>query len=90
MIVFVYLVFLAYVDYIPLDQAQVVFKSGASAQLNSTSCINMTIIDDHALENNETVPLSLSSSSPVNTLLTSSTATVLLYDPLDCKLFSFL
>ena len=78
----------ANVDYMPLNQAEVVFQSGASAQLNSTSCINFTIIDDNVLENNETVPLSLSSISPVNTLLTSSTATVMIYETSDCEYYS--
>ena len=76
----------AYVDYIPLNEAEVVFQPGASALQNSTSCINFTIIDDTVVESNETVPLSLSSTLPVITLQASSTATVVIYDPLDCKL----
>eukprot|EP00731_Ephydatia_muelleri_P007285 Em0003g1533a len=72
-----------YIDYIPLSSADIVFQSGASGQLNSTSCINFTVIDDHAVESNETVPLSVSSTSPVSTLQASSTATVIIYDQTD-------
>eukprot|EP00731_Ephydatia_muelleri_P007059 Em0003g1307a len=73
----------SYIDYIPLSSADIVFQSGASGQLNSTSCINFTVIDDYAIESNETVPLSVSSTSPVSTLQASSTATVIVYDQTD-------
>ena len=83
----IYYTFSAYVDYIPLNEEEVVFKSGASWLLNSTSWINFTIIDDVVVENSETVPLSLSSTLHVNTLQASSTAAVIIYDPLDHKLW---
>ena len=72
----------ANVDYVPLTLAEIVFIPGA----NSTSCCSLLTTDDNAVENDETVSISISASSPVNIQQSSSTSLVNIQEgTTDCK-----
>ena len=66
----------ANVDYVPLTLAPIVFNPGSSSSVNSTSCCTLVILDDDAVENDETISLSMSASTPVNIQQSTSFAVV--------------
>ena len=78
-------------DYVPLVSAEIIFSYGASANMNSTSCINFTVINDNILENTELLSvIAVTRFNYVFISPTMSSAYVFIFeDPYDCK-FVFL
>ena len=63
-------------DYEPLTLATIAFNPGSSASVNSISCYTLVIMDDDAVENDETISLSMSALTPVNIQQSTSFAVV--------------
>lgn len=76
-------------DYIPLVSALIMFSQG-SAQDNTTSCINFTVLNDNTVEDTEFLFTTLSTLlSSVLISPTMNLATIYIFeDPNDCKLIT--
>ena len=74
-------------DYVPVDSQRLTFLSGQSSNSMSTQCGELVVLNDAALEANETVSVRLTSESP-QVIITAGRAeaeVIIQEDANDCK-----